>query len=178
MKNLLQYGIAVVVLVTLVMTILNYQATPRIGVVDFKRLVNDYQGMMDAQQDYENKMVEWNNLNDSLSNEIKMALQDYYADSAFLSKEEMIRQEKRIIAMRNNYVEFTQGLDANAELEDQKMTSEVVNQVLSFVDKYGIENGYDVIMGRNEGNYVLYKNAEWDITDEVLAQLNLNYEGQ
>src|SRR3989338_2010053 len=177
MKNLIQYGTALVAVVTLAMTIVNYVDTPSVAVVDFKRLVNEYQGMLEATQEYEDKMVQWNHMNDSLSNEIKMALEDYYADSAYLSKNELALVEGKIVAMRNKYVEFTQGLEANAQLEDQKMTSEVVAQVLSFVDKYGAENGYDVILGRNEGNDVLYKSTKLDITNELIAALNYNYGG-
>lgn len=176
-KNILQYTIAFVALMALVVSLMNYAGAPKIGAVDFKRLVSEYDGMKDATKEYEDKMVEWNHLNDSLSNEIKMAVEDYYADSAFLSKEEMLHQERRIIAMRNDYVEFTQGLDVNAQQEDQKMTAEVVNKVLSFVEKYGDRNGFDAIIGRNDGNYVLYKNVEIDITDELLKELNLDYAG-
>ena len=152
-------------------------STPKIGVVDFKRLVNDFQGMKDATHEYEKKMKGWNQTADSLTNEIKIELGDYYADSAFLSKEERLERETRIIGLRNRYMEFSQGLEANAQSEDEQMTVAVVNQVLTFVEKYGLDHGYDVILGKNEGDDVLYKRAEMDITDELLQELNRNYEG-
>lgn len=150
---------------------------PKIGVVDFKRLVNEFQGMKDATREYEKKMKGWNATNDSLTNEIKAELSDYYADSAFLSTAERVNREQKILILRNKYVEFTQGLEANAQNEDQEMTVAVVNQVLAFVEKFGNENGYDVILGKNEGDDVLFKKVELDITDEVLSELNKSYEG-
>ncbi|MBC9812763.1 OmpH family outer membrane protein [Crocinitomicaceae bacterium CZZ-1] len=165
------------VIISTSIAVYSFFATPKIAVVDFKRLVNDYQGMKDATLEYEKKMTGWNTTSDSLTDAIKNELSDYYADSAFLSKQERVNRETKIISMRNKFMEFSKGLEENAMAEDQKMTIEVVNQVLSFVEKYGNDKGYDVILGKNEGDEVLYRKASMDITNELLQALNRNYEG-
>lgn len=178
MKKTIQIVGGISIVMALLFSVMSYYSAPKIGVIDFKRIVNEYQGMKNATLEYEEKMKGWNSTGDSLSNLVKIELIDYYADSALLSDEELKKREAKIINMRNKYFEFTKGLEANAQQEDEKMTLEVVNQVLSFVEKYGNENGYDVILGKNEGNDVMYKRASLDITDEVLNALNMNYEGK
>lgn len=177
MNKFLQISLGLGVLMAIALSIATYSNSPKIAFVDFKRLVTEYKGMKDATRDYESKMKDWNKISDSISDEVKIALSDYYADSAVMSSDEIRASESKIIRLRNKYVEYAQGLDAAAVEEDQKMTVEVVNQVLRFVEKYGDENAYDGIIGRNEGNDVLYKSVDFDITDELLKELNLNYNG-
>lgn len=79
-------------------------------------------------------------------------------------------------AQENNVVQYNEAVTSKYKEEEDKMLQGVLNQVNSFVEKYGKEKGYDIILGTTLSGSMLYGENTMDITDEVLAELNKNYQ--
>jgi len=149
---------------------------PKIGVVDFNRLVMEFDGMQDAMYLYEQKAASWENHGDSLQTAMSVLVNDLETNE--YSEEVVYKKEYELILLRNTFAQLQEQIGAVAQEEDQKLTSAVLLQVMDFVKIYGEDNGYDVIYGSNQDQYVLYRSNEFDITDVVLAELNKNYSGE
>lgn len=147
----------------------------RIAVVRSNAIIHGYAAMKDAQERYENKQKAWQSSVSTLENELQTEVASYRAVYASLSKEELQQREQTLEQKRNNYVQYTQTLQEKAAKEEQDMMQGVFNQINSFVEQYGKEHGYDIILGTTSAGNVLYGTTSVDITDDVLKALNNAY---
>lgn len=147
----------------------------RIGVVRSNNLIQGYKAMQDAQERYENKQKVWQTSISTLEGELQSAVENYRAMYASLSKDEIRKQELAIEQKRANYIQYSQSIKEKVETEENGMMQGVLNQINSFVEQYGKEHGFDVILGTTAAGNVLYGTESIDITDEVLKALNDTY---
>lgn len=147
----------------------------RIGVVRSNNLIQGYKAMQDAQERYENKQKVWQTSISTLEEELQSAVENYRAVYASLSKAEIQKQELALEQKRSNYVQYTRSIKEKVEAEENGMMQGVLNQINSFVEQYGKEHGFDVILGTTAAGNVLYGTESVDITDEVLKALNDAY---
>lgn len=146
-----------------------------IAVVRSNAIIHGYAAMQDAQERYENKQKAWQTSIATLENELQTEVEGYRAVYASLSKDEMQRREQVLAQKRDNYRQYTQTLQEKAAKEEQEMMQGVLNQINSFVEQYGKERGYDIILGTTSAGNVLYGTPSVDITDGVLKALNEAY---
>lgn len=155
-------------------TVYKLNQQPKVGVVDFQELVMNYDGMQDAMVDFENKAIVWEKEVDSLQTLLAGMAQDLELNS--YDKETTVLKENNLIMMNQYVMKREHDISQLAQEEDNKLTSAVIIQVTEFIEEYANDNGFDIIYGRNEGNYVLHKSDEFDITRDLLTKLNENYQ--
>ena len=150
---------------------------PRIAYVDSIKLMNGYQGMIDARKVYQQKATGWQANIDTLAMEVQQRIADYEKTSAKMSAKERDLSRELIRNKEQQLREYQQVLNSQAQEEDAKMTNDVVSQVNTYIKEYGESNGYTVILAAVKGNIVFAKDAI-DLTDEILEGVNKNYKGQ
>lgn len=150
---------------------------PRIAYVDSVKLMNGYQGMIDARKVYQQKATGWQANIDTLAMEVQQRIADYEKTSAKMSAKERDLSRELIRNKEQQLREYQQVLNSQAQEEDAKMTNDVVSQVNTYIKEYGESNGYTVILAAVNGNIVFAKDAI-DLTDEILEGVNKNYKGQ
>lgn len=175
MGNKKFYIILIVLIGILSFNIYSHLQRPKIGVVDFNRVVMEFDGMKEAMALYQEKAFEWESRIDTLQTQMNLLVKDL--ESNEYPEEVVYNKEYELITLKKKHDQLQEQLSVEAQQEDYKLTTAVLNQVMDFVDDFGKENGYDVIYGKNEGNTVLYKSEEIDITDVVLNEMNSEYNG-
>ncbi|MBL7846163.1 MAG: OmpH family outer membrane protein [Cyclobacteriaceae bacterium] len=146
--------------------------------VDSARLVNGYQGMIDARKNYQKKTVQWKANIDTLTVEVQRAIMDYEKGSSKMTVREKKLSEELIRAKQGQLMQYQQAMKAQAQQEDSKMTSEVLTQVNAYIRKYGMAHGYTIILAATEYGNIAYANEALDITSIILEGLNKEYKGQ
>ena len=146
--------------------------------VDSAKLVNEYKGMHDARAVYQKKSASWKANIDTLTNEVQQQIMSYENERAKLSIKERQLSEELIRTKQKQLIEYQQAINTQAKQEDEKMTSDVVNQINSFLKKYGESNGYKIVMAATEYGNIAYADEGLDITDDVLIGLNKTYLGE
>jgi outer membrane protein len=147
----------------------------RVGYVNSMELVNGYMGMKEARNLYQNKSQSWQSNLDTLKLDFQKAVSRYHNDQPGLSAAERRTREEALQKMQANLVQYSSGIQENARQEDEKITQGVLNQINSFVQQYGKEKGYTVILGTTLSGSLLYGEEKADITKEVLQALNQSY---
>ncbi len=176
MKNNKFYITLLIIILLSAFFIYKMSKQPKVAVIDFNLIVMEFDGMKEAMKSYEAKAKVWEKEMDSLQKNMNAVVLDL--ESNEYSKEEIFKKESLLIKMRNAYTKYKTHISNKAQEEDNKLTTSVISQVTEFIEAYGSKNGYDIIYGKNEGNYILYKSNEFDITDKVLAELNNDYSGE
>ena len=59
-----------------------------------------------------------------------------------------------------------------------RLTTQVVNQMNSHMIEHGKTNDFDLIIGVTDGGNLLYGKDQYDITAEVLNNMNSTYAGE
>jgi outer membrane protein len=147
----------------------------KIGVVRSNHLIQQYKAMQDAQERYENKQKAWQANVVMLEQELQTAMEGYRVEYASLSTPEIKKREAQLEQKRTNYISYSQSIREKAAKEETEMMQGVLNQINSFVEDYGREHGFDVILGTTAAGNVLYGTESVDITNDVLKALNNAY---
>ncbi|MEM6830443.1 MAG: OmpH family outer membrane protein, partial [Bacteroidota bacterium] len=143
--------------------------------VDNARLLNNYQGMLDARKAFENKVSVWQANIDSLSSEVMETLKDHEKEVASLTVKEKALSEQLIQTKQQQLKNYQQAIQRQSAEEDAKMTEQVLTTVNAFLSSYGEDHHYEIIMGANASGNIIYAKNGLDITDEVLEALNDQY---
>ena len=155
-----------------------FKPVKKIAYVRSTELVYGYLGMKEANREYEQKTKLYQANIDTLQKDYKLAFSQYSTLSPNLSKEDKSVREKALMQQQESMVGYAQSVNTKMKEEEQKSTGAVLNQINSFVEEYGKEKGYDVILGTTLSGSLLYGDEAIDITKEVLDVLNKNYKGE
>ena len=145
--------------------------------MDSAKLLNGYQGMIDARGAYQKKATTWKANIDTLSVEVQDAIKRYEKESIGMSKKEKELSQELIRTKQKQLMDYQRAMNEKAAQEDSEMTSQVIEQVNAHITKFGQENGYQIIMAATEYGNVAYADESLDMTNEVLEGLNNSYNG-
>lgn len=155
-----------------------YTGEKKIAYVRSTELVYGYLGMKEAGSKFQEKTQMWQANVDTLQRDYQSTLSAFTSEAARLSEKERMEREQYLAQQQQSLMQYTQAINSKMQEEDKKMTEGVLNQVNSFVEQYGKDHGYEIILGTTLSGSLLYGDNAIDITDEVLAALNKTYQGE
>ena len=150
----------------------------KIVYVDSARLLNGYQGMVDARNEYQQKTGVWKANIDTLASEVQQSIKDYEKASGGMTKKEKALSQELIRTKQKQLTDYQRAMNEKATQEDSQMTQQVLEQVNAFIKQYGEQKSYRIIMAATDYGNIAYAADGLDITDEVLEGLNKQYAGQ
>ena len=151
------------------------QQIPKIGIIDYTRIVQRMMPSMDQLQDIKN---------------IKQAIED--ETSSIETEIAALEREKEDIAARSHYSDATDEIDEqitslryylqqfveekNRELEEKKAlvpdTAEIISKIVNQIQYVAESEGYSVIFDSKDKNIIWWTHSV-DITDKVMKKLRL-----
>ncbi len=148
----------------------------KIGFVNSQELVYEYHGTKEVQEKFEMQKTLWQANLDSLKSDYESELNLVrQTEEVRPNPEQMDLARPKLIELRENVLKYERFVQESTQLSEQEMMGGVLNQINSFVEKYGKENGYDYILGTTLSGSILYGAPSKDITDDVLEGLNHEY---
>jgi len=154
-----------------------YFSSSRIVYVESARLINNYQGMIDARKAYKTKASVWKSNIDSLTNDVQQAIMDYEKDSRSMTNKEKELSKKLINTKQKQLADYQKAIQDKASQEDQERTQMVLQEVNQYIKEYGEKNGYKIILAATEYGNLAYATDDLDITDKIIEGLNKKYSG-
>lgn len=143
-----------------------------------EELVYEFEGMKEATKEYTNLLNQWEKESDTLKSQLDQLLYDIKLDSINGDQEKIIEDQKKFMLTRQKYYQLQQTIDGKAQQEDQKMTATVMGQLNEYIEKYGAEKEFDIIITNTQMQNVGYVKESSDITKEVLEYVNKKYSGE
>ena len=160
------------------LVVYNFLSAPKIAYIRSYDLVDKYQGTKESRQKFDAKRSAWQANIDTLSYNLKNTINKYNRERGKMSAMERADMEQYLGNKDKELTNYVQSVEGKAEEEEQQMMQAVLNQVNSYVEKYGQDNGYDIILGTSTSGSVMFGNKELDVTDDVLRGLNKSYQGR
>jgi len=147
----------------------------KIAYVDSARILNEYKGSAEAKKAFQTKAKVWQANIDTLTNEVKYAIQKYEKSIATLSPKEQSLTKELISTKQKQLSDYQRAINENAKQEDGKLTQGIVSQINAFLLKYGKSHNYKMIFIANQSGTIAYGRDGLDITSEVIEDINNEY---
>lgn len=97
-------------------------------------------------------------------------------NNGFLTRERAQAKQQELILKQQTLEQTQQKKSNELALKQQDVNETVLESINSFIAEYNVEAGYEIIFTQNGGiGTILYANETYNITAEVLAQLNEQY---
>jgi outer membrane protein len=174
--NYLFIGYHVLVACCLIFLIFNYFfKNDKIAYVDSARILNEYKGSAEAKKAFQSKAKVWQANIDTLTNEVKYAIQKYEKSIATLSSKEQELTKQLIQTKQKQLSDYQHATQENAKQEDGKLTQSIVAEINAFLLKYGKSHNYKMILIANQSGTIAYARDGLDITASVIEDLNDEY---
>jgi outer membrane protein len=174
--NYLFIAYHVLVVCCLIFLIFNYFfKNDKIAYVDSARILNEYKGSAEAKKAFQSKAKVWQANIDTLTNEVKYAIQKYEKSIATLSPKEQELTKQLIQTKQKQLSDYQHATQENAKQEDGKLTQSIVAEINAFLLKYGKNHNYKMILIANQSGTIAYARDGLDITASVIEDLNDEY---
>ncbi|MEM7552003.1 MAG: OmpH family outer membrane protein [Bacteroidota bacterium] len=171
-------GLALLTVALVSLYALYFTSKTELVYVDTNKLLNNYQGMLDARKEYQQKASSWKANVDTLMNEVQLQIMDYERESASLTKKEKELSKELIRTKQQQLQDYQKAIQSQAQNEDFQMTQSVIEQVNKYLKTYGESRSYKIILAATDAGNIVYAQDGLDITDEVLEGLNKEYRGE
>ncbi len=175
-KDLVFVLINLIVTVGVVMLLLKLEST-KIAYVHSQELIYDYEGTKEAMAEFNKEKLKWQANIDTLNSSFGYAVDNYKNEFSNLSTKERDEIEKKLSSQEYQLKGYREAIAKKVSEQDKILLEGVVNQINSFVESYGKENGYEIILGTNQTGNILYAEQTLDITKEIIEAMNKNYRG-
>ncbi len=165
-------------LILLLVPVFLYGKEQRIGFVNIKRIMREYQDLQNAKSELSNYIRKWETQRDSLKQVIDSLKSAYEKEKPMLSDEARMRREQEIQQLEDEYKNFWKsiwGPNGKLERKNAELLQPYIHNIDSVVSSVAEDMGYSVIFDLSSSG-IMYYNSDDDITDLVLEQLNRSYE--
>jgi outer membrane protein len=156
----------------------HFSNSQEIVYVDSSKLLNGYQGMLDARKAYQQKALVWQANIDTLVNEIQNDLKKFEKEMPRMTVKERDLTRQLLQNKQQQLADYQKATQENAANEDGKMTKQVIDEVNQYIKGYGKKKGLKIILAATDYGNIAYAEEGIDITDEILEGLNKKYKGQ
>jgi outer membrane protein len=152
-------------------TIYHYISKQKIGYVKNGTLIQKYQGMIDANNQFAVEVNIARNNSDTLRSRFE-SLKRKESSVKPAAKGEWGYQ---LGLAEREYLQYSEAVDKQLQQRQQQLTKEVLDKINSYIHTYGEEHGYRFILGTTNEGSILYGLEQDDLTDQILSDLNKIY---
>ena len=96
-------------------------------------------------------------------------------NNAFLSRERAEKEQQRLIKKQQELQELEAKLTEDIMIENQKLNIQLADTLTNFLQEFNADGRYHVILSNSAKDNVLMAAESYNITSEVIKQLNARY---
>lgn len=165
------------ILATSVLTIIHFVENEKLVYIDSGKVINAYQGMVDARKAYQEKISVWKANVDTLALEVQNEIVRYDKESVKMTMRERELSRELIKTKQQQLKEYQQSVNDRANQEDAAATKKVIDEINAFIKAYGEQHNYAIVFAATEYGNIAYAKEYLDITPEVIEGINKKYKG-
>ncbi len=172
-SNKLKLSLMTLALVVITVAMIPTEAsaeTKPFGVIDSRRIIEEYEAAKDAQAQYQKFLRELELEVADKEKELTGLMEEIESQKLLLG-EEALRAKYQIFEQKKaEYFQFQESIEQRAEAEFTSKITPITDQVKTIVERLGKEKGFGLIVDTATLN-VMYLDADHDLTNDVLAAL-------
>ncbi len=139
---------------------------------DLTEVFNQFEMKKELQQKLESEIGQKKQLLDSVM--FKLSLAKSKAEDPAATEEVKWEYQQ----MQNYFFQEKRAFDDYSMAQTQNYDAQILKQMTQYIEDYGKEQNYKLILGKNESGNVLFGNEPSDITNDLVEAINKNYQGK
>ncbi len=142
--------------------------------INSQKILEDFPEWVEAQKQLDELKASYEKEFQGMQQEAQTLVDDIKNQSLLLSPEKKSEKEAKLQNLQVQMEQFYyQKLGPQGELfrEGQKLSEPIVDKINQVIKQVGEDEGFDMILDAAQGQ-LLYAKEEYDITEQVLEQLN------
>jgi outer membrane protein len=146
----------------------------KIGYIDSSKIFQEYTTAKEAQARFDRQVTSWREEaaeKEKSVNALRVEVRDQAPILSTLKRQEREEALQKAISDYEAFVQEIWGPSGRAAQENERMTSEVVSQIRTVVEKLAGDRGLDLVLDA-AGGYIVYADRNLDLTAEVVRELN------
>jgi outer membrane protein len=163
------YAAGIVALIALITAAGLWLTHPSVAYIDSARLMQRYDGAIAVRQQLQTKEREWRGNVQTLRAEAS-ALGERLT-TASLSPAALQATRDSLQAAQKRLDRYRRAVENKAQSMRQELMQPVYDQLNADIQRFGEEEGYDLVFGTVSGGNILYAREATDITDEFLDHI-------
>ncbi len=142
--------------------------------VDTEYILENITEYQDAQTELDRIAAEWQAEIEKRYAAVEKLYMEYQAEQVLLTEEMKKQREEEIIAKEKAIKEYQKqkfGYEGELFKKRQELVKPIQDRVYDAIQKIAKSKGYDIILDRSAGLVMLYAEARFDKSDDVLRHL-------
>lgn len=149
-----------------------------VGIVRTSEVLDKYQGASDARSSFADKTMAMQGNLDTLKKELQDMVIAYEGRKNTMSVQEREAQETSLRLKETQVRDYAAAVEEKSAREQQTLTESIIRHVKTAAEQIAQKKGIGVLLAVSDDGLILYHESAVDVTDEVLAQMRLNYRGE
>jgi outer membrane protein len=149
----------------------------KIVYIDSSKVINAYQGMTQARQEYQIKASVWKANIDTLAADVQKKITEYQKESAKMPAREKELSKQLIQTKQQQLAEYQRAVNDKAQQEDALMTRKVMDEINAYIKKYGEQHHHTIVLAATDQGNIAFAEKDLDITEQIIEGLNKSYGG-
>jgi outer membrane protein len=148
----------------------------KIGFVDSKRILEQYQATAAAKVDFNEFVQSYRDSASVLRQNIEAIKSELEAEKLVLSEEARLRKLDEVEQLQITYERFLEsvfGAGGKVDQKNDELMTPLLRKINDAVKKTAEQEGFTIVLDLSEGVY--YANNDLDLTEMVINELNLEY---
>jgi len=148
----------------------------RIAVIDTKAILEKIPDYKDAEKKIDAVADGWQKEVEKKYKEIDEMYKDYQANEVLLTDDMRKKKENEIMNKEKELKDFQKskfGYEGELFQKRKEFVQPIQDKVYDAIEKLAIDKGYDIILDKTSNASILYANAKYDKSAEVLQILGI-----
>lgn len=151
--------------------------SPRIGIVRIQKVLERYEGALDAKKAFRTTTLAWGANVDTLQSEINRLM--FEVERSSTSQRRVRDSMSTLLRTREaQLLDYRKAVESKTIQEQQLLTESVVNHVRTAAESVAKNSGVDCFLAIHDEGMIVAASETVDLTDEVLVELRKTYRGQ
>jgi len=150
------------------------RADIRLGYIDSARIFQEYKDAKEAQDRFDRQVQGWRDEaseKEKAVNQLRAEVRDQGPILSALKRQEKEEALQKAISEYERFVQDVWGPQGRASQENDRATSEVVQQIRTAVEKIAGQKGLNLVLDAASG-FIIYADKSMDLTPDVVQELN------
>lgn len=153
------------------------EASHAIAYVNNELLMEQYLMAIDMREEFESEQRQ-------LESDLERRQRTFQADverfqqqiqAGTIGMEEAQLMEQELMQRQQDLIQLNETYRDRLARKERELNEELLNKISDFLERYNRGKGYDFILGYARGGGILFADQAYDVTAEVLEQLNEEY---
>lgn len=139
-------------------------------------LLEKYEYFKKAKKDFEVKSTRTENEIKSRQSSLEREFAAYQQTAGAMTAEQRAKAEEALLRKEQSLRQYSEDAAMKFQEEQNKFNEELFDKVAAFLKDYCKDKNYKIVLNYTKGTTILYADESLDITEEVLAGLNEEYQ--